>query len=977
MYTNDDRQGKYARASTIFVVRMLKKNYSLLLILISLLPLQVLSQLKAVIVTDNTTLAAPVNHGIEKLKEKLALKGYAVKITNALAGEKGDIFFIAGLSAANGEAAKQLNVLHKELPVGFEALSIQKTTRQRAPEIIICGSDVNGLMYALLDVAQRIGLTNNKGDMLSLIEDEYQKADLKERSMSTYAMQKAYFEQRLYDENYWKAYFDLLAQNRFNNFLIVFGYENGGFLAPPYPFFFNTDGFPDVKMVGLSNEEQQKNRKAFTRLIDLAHERGISITAGIWDHIFRGGVQNGGVAFSKDRADTRVPDLVWGVNSDNLVPYTMKSIDQFLQVFPGIDGIQFRMHPESGLTEKEMPGFWHNTFKMIVEKRPDLLIDVRAKELPDAIIQDAINQGVKIQVDTKYWMEQMGLPFHPTHVNRQDMMNRRHGYADLLRYPQQYKVMWRLWNGGTDRILLWGDPEYAKRFAQSTHLYDGNSAGINEPLATKMEAQPQEEKPFNLLNKPYRFYQYEFQQYWYFFDVFGRMLYNNTILPERLWKAEFSYHFGPRAGPLLRQGLQLASKVLPMIVASSYNYSYFPTTRGWAEKMHFGDLAKFAKGGGTDIQQFVSFEEEAQNIIDGTEDPRTSVFQTSKYFNTIADAVLRYTKLAEQAAGSNKSKEFTVTVTDLKILANLALYYSHRVIAAVDYNLFLKTNDLFALDNAIDWEKKAIASWSDIVTAAGDVYTNDLLMGVCSMNMCGDWQTDLAQLNEEFKGLKLMRSNLLQKPDDGEIKINHIPVRRLIPGKKLVISANINSNNVKSVRCAIKVGDGAYRFTNMPAHGQWRYQAQVSVPASASAVSYYIEAIDDKGKLVTFPEAGSKNPVSLLVTNDVTGPIASISRIDSASIEKPLTVTATVHDPSGVKWVKLRYRHVTQYEDYKTIDMQLDKQTGKYTAVIPASFIIPKWNIMYFVETMDKAGNGSQYPDFNIETPYVIVSLIR
>ncbi|HEY5370169.1 MAG TPA: hypothetical protein VIJ75_14395 [Hanamia sp.] len=977
MYTKNDRISGSGRTSTISPLGMLLKSCYLLLILLSLLPSQAMSQLKAVIVTDNTTLAAPVRNGIEKLKEQLAFKGYNIKTTNSLTGSKGDVYFIAGLSSTNGEAAKQLHALKKQLPVGFEALSIQKTTRQGSPEVILCGSDANGLMYALLDVAQRIGLVNNNSGMLSLIGNEYQKADIKERSISTYTMQKAYFEQRLYDEDYWKAYFDQLAQSRFNNFLIIFGYENGGFLAPAYPFFFNTDGFPNVKMIGLTQADQQKNRKAFTLLIDLAHERGIKITVGIWDHIFRGGVQNGGVVFDKDHADTPVPDLVWGVNSDNLVAYTMKSIAQFLQVFPGIDGIQFRMHPESGLTEKEMPGFWHDAFKMIVEKRPDLLIDIRAKELPDEIIKDAISQGVKIQVDTKYWMEQMGLPFHPTHVNREDMMNRRHGYADLLQFPQQYKVMWRLWNGGTSRILLWGDPEYAKRFAQSTHLYNGNSAGINEPLSTKMEAQPQEEKPFDLLNKPYQSYKYEFQRYWYFFDVFGRMLYNNTIMPERLWEAEFSQHFGRRVGPLLKQGLQVASKVLPMIVASSYNYSEFPTTRGWAEKMHFGDLAKFSKGGGTDIQQFVSFQEEAQDIIDGTDDPRTSVFQTSKYFATIADSVLRYSKLAEQAAGTNKSKEFIVTNTDLKILANLALYYSHRVIAAVNYNLFLKTNNLCALDKAIDCEKSAIASWQDIVTAAGDVYAKDLLMGVCGMNMCGDWQTDLTQLHEEFQNLNEMRSKLLQKPGDGEIKINHIPVRHLIPGKKLVISANINSNHVKSVRCAIKVGNGPYSFTNMAADGQWRYQVQISIPSTASSVYYYIEAFDDKGEATSFPQGGSKNPVSVLVTNDVTGPIASITRIDSAAIEKPLTVAATVKDPSGVKWVKLRYRHVTQYEDYETVDMQLDKRTGKYTAVIPGSFIIPKWNIMYFVETMDKAGNGSQYPDLSVEAPYVMVRLIR
>ena len=31
----------------------------------------------------------------------------------------------------------------------------------------------------------------------------------------------------------------------------------------------------------------------------------------------------------------------------------------------------------------------------------------------------------------------LGLPFSPTNVNREDQRNRHHGYADMLRYPQQ------------------------------------------------------------------------------------------------------------------------------------------------------------------------------------------------------------------------------------------------------------------------------------------------------------------------------------------------------------------------------------------------------------------------------------------------------------------------------------------------------------------------------------------------------------
>ncbi|MEI9946320.1 MAG: hypothetical protein WDN26_19125 [Chitinophagaceae bacterium] len=72
-------------------------------------------------------------------------------------------------------------------------------------------------------------------------------------------MNRAYWESRFYDENYWAQYFDMMAQNRFNMLEILFGYENGGFMAPCYPYFFNVEGFPNVKMEGITAEQQARN----------------------------------------------------------------------------------------------------------------------------------------------------------------------------------------------------------------------------------------------------------------------------------------------------------------------------------------------------------------------------------------------------------------------------------------------------------------------------------------------------------------------------------------------------------------------------------------------------------------------------------------------------------------------------------------------------------------------------------------------
>ena len=93
------------------------------------------------------------------------------------------------------------------------------------------------------------------------------------------------------------------------------------------------------------------------------------------------------------------------------------------------------MHDESGLKNSEQEDFWRDVFQMMKQVAPNLRLDLRAKGLPDSVIQSASEMGVPFRITTKYWMEQMGLPFHPTHINKQNQFDRRHSYADMLRYP--------------------------------------------------------------------------------------------------------------------------------------------------------------------------------------------------------------------------------------------------------------------------------------------------------------------------------------------------------------------------------------------------------------------------------------------------------------------------------------------------------------------------------------------------------------
>lgn len=830
----------------------------------------------------------PAAHGADALIAALRGKGLTCERAGSLESARGRILVVAGRATGDGPAARLLTAGRHPVPEGPEALAIRQVRWHGRRAWVLAGSDDRGLMYAELDVADRIGWSTRPDEPLGEVRDTLEKPDVPERALSVYTFNRAYWESRFYDEAYWAKYLDVLARNRFNSLVVVFGYENGGFLAPCYPYFFDVEAFPGVRMVGITAAEQARNLAALNRLVRMAHERGLGLTVGIWDHIYRGGVQGGGIPGADEAVRKPVPGLVWGVTAENLVPYTRAALARFVELVPDVDAVQFRMHDESGLKASEQEAFWRDVFLMMKEKAPNLRLDLRAKGLPDSVIQSALDIGVRFRITTKYWMEQMGMPFHPTHINTENQFDRRHSYADLLRQPQRYRMHWRLWNGGTARVLLWGDPDYVRRFAASTHLYDGDGFEVNEPLCTKMEAQPHDARPFELLNPSHRYYDYEFERYWHFFQLFGRLGYD-TETPPDVWQREFARRFGKEAATPLEAALHRASWILPRIVASVYPYSAFPMTRGWAEKQRLGDLPAYAKAKGSDIAQFASFDDEARLLLEGGETAKVRPAESSAWFEQTATEVRDLVADAERRIGTRRGKEFESTVADLKILASLALFHARRIPAAVSYCLFERSRDPRALDEAIAAERSAVDAWRQLVGSAGDFYADDLMMGVRGAGLSGHWRDELAALESGLKALERRRAGLAP-----------------------------------------------------------------AVP-SASAPRYRPAGPGFTGRASTVTHRS----------------------LADAPAGVPLTISAEVRDPAGVKWVRLRYRSVNQHLDYRTIPM-LPAGTGdRYQATVPAEDLVPQWDFMYYIEVMNGRGNGSIYPDLVRQTPYIVVKLRR
>jgi len=417
--------------------------------------------------------------------------------------------------------------------------------------------------------------------------------------------------------------------------------------------------------------------------------------------------------------------------------------------------------------------------------------------------------------------------------------------------------------------------------------------------------------------------------------------------------------------------LHLASWVLPRIVAASYRYQLFPATRGWAEMMRQGDLAQYAGEEGSDIAQFLNVKDEARRILDGADTAMRRPEDSSRWFLETSTAILKYADRAEHAADKS-GNELLSTLTDVKILARLAEYHAWRLRAGVNYNLYKQSGDLFAFDDAIANEKSAIAAWEKLVRAAGDVYSKDLAFGVHAVGFPRHWAEELSALRRGLEQLETERRVAHFDPQGPGPRIAHVPVRGVDGAGPLRIRATVASQaGMKYVIAYTTIGEDAI-VVPMHQSAPGMYEGELRLQFSRR-LEYVIKAWDVAGNLSKFPEDGN-----ILVTiNSDRQPTIELQPSSKAKPGEDLVITARAEGQTSLKSLRLRYRHLTQYEDYETQDMQLDPSTGLYTARIPGTFITAKWDLIYYVEAIDKNGNGRIYPDLDKETPYVIVAVQR
>ncbi len=225
------------------------------------------------------------------------------------------------------------------------------------------GSDVRGLVYAVLELADRVEHGDDPLEAMRVDTPAVERPANPVRSVARLFTSEVHDKPWFHDEGFWRRYLSMVVAQRFNrvNLMVGLGYNFPWRIMDPYlyfayPFLVDVPG-SGVRVPQLSDEERDRNLAMLRFISDEAVARGLEFRFGMWTHAFRW--------FESEDA----PYTIEGLDADRHAAYCGEAIGILLDACPSIGGLTLRTHGESGVPERSWD-FWKKVFDGIVRVGP-------------------------------------------------------------------------------------------------------------------------------------------------------------------------------------------------------------------------------------------------------------------------------------------------------------------------------------------------------------------------------------------------------------------------------------------------------------------------------------------------------------------------------------------------------------------------------------------------------------------------------
>jgi hypothetical protein len=704
---------------------------------------------------DSVAVSAPARWAAGELRQALVDRGIAVSQYESIrqAGAK-DLCVIA-----SGRGA----------PAAAEALALTPGKQAGHSVLTASGSDVRGLVYALLELADRARLSADPVAALTPARASSERPANSVRSIARMFVSDVEDKPWFNDREMWPAYLSMLATQRFNRFALSLsiGYDflrevTDAYFLFPYPFLLSLPGY-DVRAVNLPDAERDSNLQMLKFISEQTVARGLEFQLGLWMHGYQWA--------NSPRANYTIS----GLTAENHGPYCRDALAALLKACPAIRGVTFRIHGESGVAEGSYP-FWKTVFDGVKLSGRTVEIDMHAKGIDSGMIDVGLSTGMPVTVSPKFWAEHMGMPYHQADIRDQEIPKgrtatglmalstgersfTRYGYADLLREDRKYNLIHRIWPG-TQRLLLWGDPVMAAGYSRAFSFCDSKGVEIFEPLSFKGRrgsGLPGGRCGYaDAALQPH----WDWEKYRHSYRVWGRLLYDPEADPDS-YQRDFDRQFqtGARSA---EAALASASRILPVITTahlpSAANNTYWPEiytnhpivdarkTKGYTDTPSpkvFGNVSPL------DPQLFSRINDFADELLKGERSGKYTPIDVAQGLEDLAETAARQLDKAENEAVSSNAPEFQRLAIDVTVQIGLGRFFGAKLRSGVLYRIHERTGDKGALEQALEEYRGARAAWAAIAQRTKGVYVSDVTVGELPW-LRGHWQDRLAAIDDDL-----------------------------------------------------------------------------------------------------------------------------------------------------------------------------------------------------------------------------------
>ena len=735
---------------------------------------------------DPIASSAPAGWAVEQLRLTLVKQGFDVRVVARLDEARPTDLCIV----ATGRASALVRDAGMAVPDAPEALALAPARLGSRDVLLAVGSDARGLTYALTEIADAVALAADPAAAFTalqpangVVETPANKIRSVMRMFVSDVEDKGWYN----DREFWRSYLTMLATQRFNRFNLAFGL---GYDAPSglrdtylyfaYPFLLSVPGY-DVRATNLPDAERDRNLEMLRFISDEAALRGLQFQLGLWTHAYQW---------------TNSPNanhVITGLTPQTQAPYSRDALAIILKECPGITGVTFRIHGESGVPEGSYD-LWKTIFDGCVRSGRKIEIDMHAKGMDQPTIDAALGTGLPVNISPKFWAEHMGLPYHQAAIRPTELPTRprgtglfaqssgarsflRYGYGDLLTEDRKYGILHRIWPG-TQRVLLWGDPKFAAAYSRAGSFCGSLGHEIFDPLSfkgRKGSGLPGGRDGYADLSL--RAPGGDFEKYRYTYRLWGRMLYNPDTQPE-VWQRQLRNDY-KTAGNAAERALASASRILPLITSahlpSAANNNFWaemPANMSIVDASHpdpYTDTPNPKRFGGVsplDPQLFYRVEDYADDLLKGTVSGKYTPVEVAQWLKQLGfDAVYSLHPLADVArrqilrlAGeSDPEPAWSRLELDVMIQAGLGGYFERKYRAAVLFALFERTGSPVALSSATTCYYQARASWDWLTDMTKKTYVTDMTYGDGWFQR-GNWGDRLVAIDRDIAAMEQKKS---------------------------------------------------------------------------------------------------------------------------------------------------------------------------------------------------------------------------